>query len=142
MKILLVEDKVSFLRRMQALLAGIDGIEVTTARSVGEALCRLREGQPAAVLLDLRLPDGTGLDVLRAVKGCSGPPVAIMVTSADSRRTRQRFESLGGDYFFDKLTEIDKLLDLLRDLRNRRARSRESQASSHARTRGARPRHA
>jgi two-component system response regulator AtoC len=56
------------------------GFESIEAGSVKEALIRFNESLPAAVLLDIDLPDGSGLDVLREMKREQPDAIAIMIT--------------------------------------------------------------
>ena len=56
------------------------GFESTEANSVAEALNQFSAELPAAVLLDIDLPDGSGLDVLRAIKRDEPDAIVIMIT--------------------------------------------------------------
>jgi two-component system response regulator AtoC len=56
------------------------GFESTEAASVKEALTRFNSDLPSAVLLDIDLPDGSGLDVLREIKREHPEAIAIMIT--------------------------------------------------------------
>jgi DNA-binding NtrC family response regulator len=56
------------------------GFQCTEAGSVSEALAQFKAELPAAVLLDIDLPDGSGLDVLREIKREQPDAIAIMIT--------------------------------------------------------------
>jgi DNA-binding NtrC family response regulator len=56
------------------------GFQPTEAGSVAEGLVRFNEDLPAAVLLDIDLPDGSGLDVLREIKREHTETIVIMIT--------------------------------------------------------------
>lgn len=76
--ILLVEDKAE-LREMLATALGRMGYEVSPAAGVPDALAALRKRRFSAVLTDLKLPPGSGMDVLHAaLETDSGIPVVIM----------------------------------------------------------------
>ncbi|MGH9492783.1 MAG: sigma-54-dependent transcriptional regulator [Terriglobales bacterium] len=76
--ILLVEDKAE-LREMLATALSRMEYEVTPAASLAEALTALRRRRFSAVLTDLKLPQGTGMDVLRAaLEADASTPVVLM----------------------------------------------------------------
>lgn len=124
---MLVEDAPEIRRRLLNMLAQMPDIEIAaTTSGVAESIRALRESVPDMVLLDLRLSDGSGFDVLRAIKAGGGGPAVIMLTSFPSEGCRRRFMALGGDYIFDKSSQIDDALALLGELA-RRARLRRAQ---------------
>ncbi|MFA7332302.1 MAG: ATP-binding protein [Candidatus Delongbacteria bacterium] len=57
------------------------GFACETAGSVGEARARLEQGGVDLLLLDYKLPDGTGLDVLEWLKSQPHPPLTVMITA-------------------------------------------------------------
>lgn len=75
--ILIVDDDESFCDGLGELLR-LQGHDATAAHSVAEATERLRVGSPDLVLLDLMLPDGSGLELLDFIKHDSGAHVALM----------------------------------------------------------------
>jgi len=76
--VLVVDDDPHVRRFLRAALAG-HGHTVTEATTVAEALAELSHApQPAVVLLDLGLPDGDGLSVLRAIRPDSRVPVIVL----------------------------------------------------------------
>ncbi len=85
------------------------GYEVAEAGTVAEAISAYDNEQPAAVLLDINLPDGSGLDVLSEIRGKSPNAIVIMITGrilADEAITALR----GGAYdFIGKPVDLDEL---------------------------------
>jgi len=65
--LLIVEDDKSFLQRLARAMEG-RGFTVTTAESVAEGLSQLETTSPAFAVVDMRLEDGNGLDVISALK--------------------------------------------------------------------------
>ncbi len=61
--------------------SGEVGFACETAGSVGEARARLEQGGVDLLLLDFKLPDGTGLDVLEWLKSQPHPPLTVMITA-------------------------------------------------------------
>jgi two-component system NtrC family response regulator/two-component system response regulator AtoC len=81
--LLLVDDDEAF-RKALARELGRVGYEVATADSGAAALDRVAEREPDVVLLDLRLPDRDGLEVLEAIRATSPGTDVIMLTGHGS----------------------------------------------------------
>lgn len=107
-KILVVDDEQMNRWSLAQALRGW-GFEVAEAVTVAEAISAYDNEQPSAVLLDINLPDGSGLDVLGDIKRKSPNAVVIMVTGrvlADEAITALR----GGAYdFIGKPVDLDEL---------------------------------
>ena len=72
-RLLLVDDHEVVRAGLRALLAGIEGIEIVgEAGSVADAVREAARCEPEVILMDLRLPDGTGIDACREI--LSGAP--------------------------------------------------------------------
>src|SRR5580700_10155410 len=65
--LLIVEDDRSFLQRLARAMEG-RGFNVTTAESVADGLDQVEKAAPAFAVVDMRLGDGSGLDVISALK--------------------------------------------------------------------------
>src|SRR5262245_64657479 len=65
--LLIVEDDFSFLQRLAKALEQ-RGFSVTTAESISEGLLQVEKAAPAYAVVDMRLGDGNGLDVISALK--------------------------------------------------------------------------
>jgi DNA-binding NtrC family response regulator len=79
-KILVVDDEPMIRWTLNEALRGW-GYEPVEAKSVAGALAGFEAERPAAVLLDINLPDGSGLDVLREIKSQQPHAVVIMITA-------------------------------------------------------------
>src|ERR1700757_642642 len=76
--LLIVEDDKSFLQRLARAMEG-RGFAVTTAESVSDGLLQVEKAAPAFAVVDMRLGDGNGLDVISAMKKSRPDPRAITV---------------------------------------------------------------
>lgn len=127
MEILLVEDGLLDARiTIHALRRSNVHHRLTLVRTAAEAKQFLRrEGvfarapRPDLLLLDLKLPDGDGISVLREMRKLqdgSGPETPVVVlTSAGDQATRQRCEALEVDGFITKPVDEDQFLRVIRD---------------------------
>jgi len=76
---LIVDDDLSFQLGLAEAVRG-EGLEVSTASNLAEARAEIAAEAPDAVLLDLSLPDGSGMDLLPDVESLREPPDVILIT--------------------------------------------------------------
>jgi DNA-binding NarL/FixJ family response regulator len=99
------------------MLAEIEGTEaVGVAATAQGAIEGILAAQPDVVVLDLRLAEGSGLDVLRALRaaGPAGEAIAVYMLSNFAETPYRRLaERLGAQGFFDKSTEFERVRDVL-----------------------------
>ncbi|WP_162910410.1 response regulator, partial [Azohydromonas sediminis] len=99
---LLVVDDEPDLRTLYELTLVREGYEVDTADTVDEALARLRAGAYSAVITDMRLPDGSGLDVLHWLESNARGEKAVVITAYGSAENAVEALKAGA---FDYLTK-------------------------------------
>jgi two-component system response regulator PilR (NtrC family) len=99
---LLVVDDEPDLRTLYELTLLREGYEIDSAGSVAEALAHLQGAQYSAVITDMRLPDGSGLAVLRWLEQAGRPEKAIVITAFGSAENAVEALKAGA---FDYLTK-------------------------------------
>jgi DNA-binding NarL/FixJ family response regulator len=82
---------------------------VGQAENVAEAITGILELQPDVVILDIRMPGGSGIDVLQTIKQEEPAPVVIILTNYPFPGYRQKCLQAGADFFLDKSTEFDQI---------------------------------
>jgi two-component system OmpR family response regulator len=88
--VLVVEDNALVTSATRILLEDA-GFRVSTAGRLSEAYAMYRADPPDAILLDLRLPDGDGLTLLKRLREDNAPPaLAVALTGRDEPEIRQR----------------------------------------------------
>src|SRR5262245_28685415 len=107
--ILLVDDEPSA-RGTMALLLGKRGHRVTEAADVAAATKALADSAFEVVVTDLRMPDGDGLDVLRAAKAHCPEADVILLTAYAGWESAKEAIQLGAFDYFEKGREPDELL--------------------------------
>ncbi len=107
--ILLVEDEPSA-RTTMALLLKKRGYRVSEAGDVGEAVKVLTDTAFEVIVTDLRMPDGDGLDVLRAAKTHCPDADVILLTAYAGWESAKEAMQLGAVDYFEKGREPDELL--------------------------------
>jgi two-component system nitrogen regulation response regulator NtrX len=120
--ILIVDDEADIRESLEAILREED-YAITTAGTAAEALARLRDTDFEAVLLDIWLPDGDGLEILSRIRGdraagTQPPPSApevIMISGHGTIEAAVRATKLGAYDFLEKPLSLDRTLLVLRN---------------------------
>ena len=119
-RVLIVDDDVSVADTFSRMLR-LEGYEVWAALSANEGLTLARAHQPHAVILDLRMPLTSGLQVLRAIRtipGLTTTPVAIVTSDYSLDETRSaEIKALGAELRYKPLW-LQELVTLARELIN------------------------
>ena len=89
---------------------------VGQAENVAEAINGILELRPDVVILDIRMPGGSGIDVLQTIKQGEPAPMVIILTNYPYPAYRQKCLQAGADFFLDKSTEFDQIPGLLERL--------------------------
>jgi two-component system nitrogen regulation response regulator NtrX len=129
--VLIVDDEADIRESLEAILSEEDYV-ITTAGTAAEALELLRDADYQAVLLDIWLPDGDGLDVLDQIRGDQsrgdhartdarngsprpGAPEVIMISGHGTIEAAVRATKLGAYDFLEKPLSMDRTLLVLRN---------------------------
>jgi two-component system KDP operon response regulator KdpE len=110
--VLVVDDEAQFARALATNLRGA-GYEVDTAATAQAALAAAALQPPDAVILDLRLPDGSGRDVCRELRTWSEAPVIVVSAVGDEEEKIAALDA-GADDYVTKPFAIGELLARLR----------------------------
>ena len=104
-RILLVDDHPVVRAGLASMLSTIPGLTVCGAASTGEeALQLIDQERPDVLMLDLRMPGMTGIDLLKAVRGKPFPPKALVLTSYESDEEIYRAIEAGAQGYLLKST--------------------------------------
>ena len=112
-KVFIVDDSLIVREHLVTMLDELAGIEIVgQAENVAEAINGIRILQPDVVILDIRMPDGNGIDVLQTIKQDEVGPMTIILTNYPYPAYRQKCLQAGADFFLDKSTEFDQIPEL------------------------------
>lgn len=93
------------------MLDEVDGIGVVgQAQTAPDAIRAIRELKPTVVILDIRMPGGNGIDVLRSIKRDESAPLVIVLTNYPYLASRKKSLEAGADFFFEKPTVFRAML--------------------------------
>ena len=110
--LLVVDDDVVFLERMTRALAE-RGFEVRGSTTVAKALAQVAEKPPAFAVVDLRLADGNGLDVVAALHALREDARMIVLTGYGNLPTVVHAVKLGALDYLTKPADADDITDAL-----------------------------
>jgi len=109
LKVFVVEDAVQVRKRLIALLQTVPGVTVVgEADSVAAAVAGVAATAADTVLLDLQLADGSGLEVLAAIKPQHPGLRVIVLSNFNSPQHRRASLAHGADLFLDKSQEFGR----------------------------------
>lgn len=113
-RVLIVDDSEQIRERLVTLLSEEEQIRIVgqagNGRDTMDAMERLR---PDTVILDIRLPDKSGIELLKEVNDRYPAVMVIMLTNFDNAQYRRQCRQLGADHFLNKTLEFDKIIDLI-----------------------------
>jgi two-component system, OmpR family, response regulator QseB len=118
MRLLLLEDDLQLGKALQTALAQSE-FQTVWVRRVQEAKALLQTDSFTVVLLDIGLPDGSGLDVLRWLRSNSNAAPVIMLTARDAVEDRIQGLDMGADDYMPKPFAIPELVSRIRAITRR-----------------------
>jgi two-component system, response regulator RegA len=127
--LLIVEDDKSFLQRLARAMEG-RGFVVTTAESVAEGLLQVEKAAPAFAVVDMRLGDGNGLDVISAMKRRRPEARAIILTGYGNIATAVNAVKLGAVDYLAKPVDADDVVAALLAFDNKKIEPPENPMSA------------
>jgi DNA-binding NarL/FixJ family response regulator len=117
MKVFIADDSQVLRERLEEMLSELPGVEIMGyAQDVPGALTSIKTLQPDVVILDIRMPGGSGVDVLQDIKKDKKTPMVIVLTNYPYPQYRKKCMDLGADFFFDKSTEFEKVTAVFKEL--------------------------
>ena len=127
--LLIVEDDKSFLQRLARAME-IRGLAVSTAESVADGLLQVEKAAPAFAVVDMRLGDGNGLDVISAMKKRRPEVRAIILTGYGNIATAVNAVKLGAVDYLAKPVDADDVAAALLALDNKKIEPPENPMSA------------
>ncbi len=117
MKILIVDDSIVVRDRIVEMLSGITGVEIAgeAANSI-EAIHMVNKLKPDVVTLDIRIPGESGIEVLKKIKRTQPSTTVLVLTNFPQEQYKNKCYQLGGDYFFSKSEEFEKVEEVIKNL--------------------------
>jgi DNA-binding NarL/FixJ family response regulator len=115
--VLIVDDSPLVRERLVHMVSQFSGVEI--AGQTGDphvALEAIRSLPPSVVILDIRLPGLSGIEMLLEIKKLDPAPVVIMLTNYPYPQYREKCMKAGADFFLDKSTEFQRIGEILGEI--------------------------
>jgi len=114
MKILIADDSPLLRDRLKELLKSLDNTKIIgEAKNGADALKMAVETIPDLAIIDIRMPEMNGIEVLKKIRETNSTLKIIILTNYPYKQYRQRCLEEGADYFFDKNQDIEKLREIV-----------------------------
>jgi two-component system response regulator RegA len=114
MTILIVDDSEVFRSRIVEILAiNNKSTDILEANSILEAKEIMLDVLPDILITDIRMPGGTGLDLIKQVRKDNPVTLIIVITNYPEAQYKVEAFKTGANYFFDKSSEMDNLLEII-----------------------------
>jgi DNA-binding NarL/FixJ family response regulator len=115
--VLIADDSQVIRVRLARLLEEIPGVAIVGQSATGkETVEMIRRLAPHVVVLDLSMPEGSGLEVMQQMRDENLEAIVIVLTNYPYPEYEQRALRLGARTFLSKSSEFENLADIIRDL--------------------------
>lgn len=116
-RVLIVDDSLVLRERLVELLAPVKGVQVIAqAQNASEAISSFQSLHPELVILDIQMPGGNGMEVLRQIKLEDPKTKVVILTNHSEPQYRKRCFELKADYFLSKATDSNLLIEISQKL--------------------------
>ncbi|WP_433546992.1 response regulator transcription factor [Streptomyces sp. CA-294286] len=124
LRVLVVDDE-SYLADLVATALRYEGFEAATAGTGGEAARQVEAFRPDLIVMDVMLPDGSGIDATRRLRHSGyGAPV-VFLTARDATEDKIAGLTVGGDDYVTKPFSLEELIARIRAVLRRTAQPQE-----------------
>ena len=114
LKVYIADDSVVVREKLKEALEETDSIKVVgESGDAVQAITDIRRLDPQVTIIDIRMPGGGGLPVLKDLKSRTPNRIAFILTSFPFPQYREVYLSAGADYFFDKTKDIQQMTEIL-----------------------------
>ena len=115
--ILIVDDSSIIIKRVTGIIKDLNNTgTILHASNYVKALQLVNQLSPQIVLLDIHLPDKSGVEVLRYIKEKKLPITVIMLTNQSEEYYKTLCKEIGADYFIDKSSGFEEIPGIINSL--------------------------
>ena len=127
MKIVIADDSSLLRDRIKSLLNSLKNIsEVYEAKNGVEALQIIREKQPDLAILDIRMPEMNGIELLKKIRELKLKVKVCILTNYPYPQYKKKCLEAGADYFLSKTEDFEKISNVVNDLLQDEARDHKN----------------
>ena len=120
MRVLIADDSIPVRERLVGYISEIEGVNVVgQAENTLETVLLTKELNPDIIVLDIRMPGGTGMDIIDDIKKFNTKIIIIILTNYYMPEYKQKCLKEGADYFFSKSGEYEKITEVIEELNSK-----------------------
>ena len=109
-----MDDSEIIRERLKTMLSEVPKVEtIDQAENPHEAIESVNKLHPDIVVMEVQMPGGSGIDLIRRIKTVKKAPKVIVLTNESYPQYRKRCFEAGADFFFDKSTEFGEVTKVL-----------------------------
>jgi DNA-binding NarL/FixJ family response regulator len=117
MKVFIVDASRAFRKELINLLSKLKEVEIVgQAQDPVKAMEAIQRLKPDVVILGIPISGRNGIHFVKNIKKDKLAPIVIILTHYPYRQYRKKYMDAGADFFFDKSTEFDQIIDVLKKL--------------------------
>jgi DNA-binding NarL/FixJ family response regulator len=117
LRVLIADDSEILRDHLRTMLAEIEGIEIVgECNDTDSTLDQIKTLKPDTIILDIRMPGEGGIFILNFIKSKYPKIKVIIFTDYPYPQYRTKCLEIGADYFFDKSTESEKMIEVFKSL--------------------------
>jgi DNA-binding NarL/FixJ family response regulator len=110
MKVFIVDDSEILRGRLKSMLSTFKGVKIIgEAQNQKDAIDQIWKLKPNVVILDVRLSEGSGIEVLKEIKKDYPAPIVIVLTNYPFPQYQKKCMDIGADFFFDKSQDFHEI---------------------------------
>ena len=119
MKVIIADDSKLIRDRVAERVKQIYSVNVVAQTTNSfETIEEIKKHKPDVLILDIRMPEGSGINVLKYIQNNKIRIVTIVITNYPIMQYKNKCFELGADFFFSKATEFDEVFKLVKKLAN------------------------
>lgn len=117
LRIFIVDDSMPIVVRLTNILSGDENLKIVgIANNATKAIEYISKSNPDVVILDIHMPDGNGIDILKQIKKERPSTVVIMLTNYAEPDYKKICKKEGADYFLDKSIEFERVISICKNI--------------------------
>jgi DNA-binding NarL/FixJ family response regulator len=114
LKVLIADDSSIMRRRLIQIIDDFQlGYQLYEAHDFNQTMKGISDIRPDVLILDICMPGGSGIDVLKTITPDTRPRMIIVFTNYAYPQYSEKCIKLGADYFFDKSVDIERLVEAI-----------------------------
>ena len=135
MNVFICDDSILIRERLAEQLTQVTGItSCEQAETVSDSISKIKKTHPDIAIVDLRLPDGSGMEVLEFIKKKIPSIIVLVLTNYPNSQYKKKCLRLGADYFLDKSSEFERVAEICSELINNHLKSSNRKQSTEIHT--------